>query len=100
MSEKKSSSEPENMPDNHIKSETIFRKDGSKVAKLTMNIDGEDGDWLEFSRDQLEGLIKTLKMRRYELMHVSRVEDDFVCGVCMQKWPIREQTTCVCEPEL
>jgi hypothetical protein len=88
------------MPGNWINSTTIFKENGDKVVKIETVINGVPGSWIEFDLEQLEHLMLTLKRRRYEMLHISRSDPVFTCGICMNTWKQSKKSTCVCDPQL
>ena len=48
---------------NGIRISTVRYPDGDKKFVLTIFLDGKDSDWVEFDKEQLEGLIEMFQQR-------------------------------------
>jgi len=48
---------------NGIRISTVRYPDGDKKFVLTIFLDGKDSDWVEFDKEQLEGLIAMFEER-------------------------------------
>ena len=51
---------------NGIRISTVRYPDGDKKFVLTIFLDGKDSDWVEFDKEQLEGLIAMFEERLAE----------------------------------
>jgi hypothetical protein len=61
---------------NGIKIDTIRYPDGDKKFMLTIFLDDKDSDWVEFDKEQLEGLIAMFQERLAEHDVVEEKQND------------------------